>query len=68
MMTIDQIVDFVGLNRSYREVARMSHALSLHPWLNTPEETVRLAACAYALSNWKAYLEASSARRSRRGK
>lgn len=42
-MTIDQAKSIVG-NRARWELAAMRKALSMHPWLNTPEEAQRLQA------------------------
>jgi hypothetical protein len=42
-MSVDQARQIVG-NRAHWELLAMRKALSMHAWLNTPEESLRLAA------------------------
>jgi len=42
-MSVDQARQIVG-NRARWELLAMRKALSMHAWLNTPEESLRLAA------------------------
>jgi len=42
-MTLDQARDIIG-NRARWEIRAIARALSLHQWLNTPEENQRLKA------------------------
>lgn len=43
-MTLDQARQILG-NRPRWEIDAMRRALSIHQWLNTPEENRRLEAC-----------------------
>jgi hypothetical protein len=43
-MTLEQARDILG-NRPRWEIIAMRRALSIHQWLNTPEENRRLEAC-----------------------
>jgi hypothetical protein len=42
-MTLDQARDIIG-NRAQWEIQAIARALSLHPWINTPQENQRLKA------------------------
>jgi hypothetical protein len=61
-MSTDEMIECLGSCRARWELAAMIEALSLHPWLNTPAETNRLAAARAAMQNWKGYSHACQAR------
>jgi hypothetical protein len=61
-MSTDEMIECLGSCRARWELAAMIEALSLHPWLNTPAETNRLAAARAAMANWAAYSRACQAR------
>ena len=49
-MTIEQAKNIVG-NRAKWELQAMRKALSMHAWLNTEQETLRLQAVKVLLNN-----------------
>ena len=55
-MSIDQARQIVG-NRAHWELLAMRKALSMHAWLNTPEESQRLAAVKTLLKANKAKIK-----------
>lgn len=45
----------VGRHQPRFALRNMVLALSLHPWLNTPEERLRLNAAKHILKHWEVY-------------
>jgi hypothetical protein len=61
-MSVDEMIACLGSCRARSEIAAMIKALSLHPWLNTPNRDQRLEAARAAMANWKSYTHACQAR------
>jgi hypothetical protein len=65
-VTVEQAIVALGTNRTTWELRQMAKALSLHPWLNTPEEAARRAAAEWVLRHWREYSQACDKARSKR--
>lgn len=59
-ITMARVIAAIGANARKDDTARMVKALKLHPWLNTAEETERLACGELALAHWSAYQRAAA--------
>jgi hypothetical protein len=65
-LPMSTVIDRLGSNCPKWEIRMMAKALSLHPWLNTDEESKRLQAARYAIRHWDEYQAVCSERRNRR--
>jgi hypothetical protein len=67
-MNAQQAVTILGTNHSPKGIPErnMIRALQLHPWLNTTEDSRRLAAALYARADPATFSDEQSRRRYRR--
>ena len=63
-MNAREAADILGVNRRrHRDLLEMLRALTLYPWLNSPEDEKRRVAARWVLTHWKEYQDECARRR-----
>jgi len=59
-----EAADILGVNRRrHGDLLEMLRALTLYPWLNSPEDEKRRVAARWVLTHWKEYQDECARRR-----